>query len=219
VPTPKLGYHLKDGTRVPGVTQVLGRFKESGALINWAYKRGRDGLDLYDSRDAAADIGTLAHSMVEHKITGRDPELALADAKPDYAAKARVAYSAFETWMQQTNVQPISAETPMVSESLKFGGTPDLVMRLTDGRLALGDIKTSGAVYRDYLVQVAAYAYLWNENHPEEHINGGFYILRFSKEAPDFEVRYFAELDCALDLWKRYIEAYRFDIQLKKRAA
>lgn len=40
--TPSGGYRNKDGKRVPSVTTVLGRFKDSGGLIKWAYNQGRE---------------------------------------------------------------------------------------------------------------------------------------------------------------------------------
>ncbi len=46
MPHPKGGYRDADGKRIPGVTTIIGRFKESGALIRWAYGRGRDGEEL-----------------------------------------------------------------------------------------------------------------------------------------------------------------------------
>jgi len=70
MPTPKKGYFLKDGTNVPGTTTIIGRFKESGGLIQWAYNRGKEGLKLYESRDKAAELGTIVHSMVEEYIKG-----------------------------------------------------------------------------------------------------------------------------------------------------
>ena len=39
--TPKNGYWL-NGKRLPSVTTILGRFKDSGALIKWAYGVGRE---------------------------------------------------------------------------------------------------------------------------------------------------------------------------------
>jgi hypothetical protein len=36
MPTPKQGYYNAKGQRVPGTTTVIGRFKDSGALIHWA---------------------------------------------------------------------------------------------------------------------------------------------------------------------------------------
>ena len=210
---------MADGTKVPGVTTILGRWKDSGGLLQWAFKQGQSGArTLYEERDKAADIGTLAHAMVEHRLTGRDPVLALAGQPDDSCAKARTAYAAFDSWMAQTQAQVISAEEPMVSERYRFGGTPDVVLRMPDGRLALGDVKTSNGIYRDYLMQVAAYGILWDETH-DEKISGGFHIMRFSKDAPDFEHRYFAELADAARLFVLLRDAYDLDLQLKKRCA
>src|SRR6516225_4019637 len=44
MPTAHSGYFIADGTKVPSVTQVISRFKDSGALIHWAWKCGRDGV-------------------------------------------------------------------------------------------------------------------------------------------------------------------------------
>jgi len=40
--TPSAGYRTKDGKRVPSVTTIIGRFKDSGALIKWGYSQGRE---------------------------------------------------------------------------------------------------------------------------------------------------------------------------------
>jgi hypothetical protein len=73
MPTPLKGYRNSKGEKVPGTTTIIGRFKESGGLIQWAYNRGKDGLELYESRDKAAELGTIVHSMVEAYIRGEDP--------------------------------------------------------------------------------------------------------------------------------------------------
>ena len=74
MPHPKGGYKTKDGKRVPGVTTIIGRFKDSGALLWWAFAQGKSAergeiSSLYDKRDEAADNGTLAHELVE-KLEG-----------------------------------------------------------------------------------------------------------------------------------------------------
>ncbi len=219
MPTPAAGYRLADGTRVPGTTTILGRWKESGGLLQWAFKQGQSGArSLYEERDKAADIGTLAHAMVECRLTGVDPDTALKSAPDDFKDKARNAYRSFDTWMTNQRAEIISAETPLVSEAHRYGGTPDFVMRMPDGRLALGDIKTSNGIYRDHLMQVAAYAILWNETQVEK-ITAGFHITRFAKEFPDFEHRYFEDLTDAGELFLLLRRAYDMDTQLKKRAA
>ena len=74
---PKSGYRLADKTRVPGVTTITGRFKESGGLIHWAWDLGMQGINYRDARDKAADAGTLGHDMIEAFIKGQDPEEAV----------------------------------------------------------------------------------------------------------------------------------------------
>ena len=220
MPTPRAGYHTKDGTKVPSVTTILGRWKESGGLLQWAFKQGQSGAgSLYEQRDAAAEVGTIAHAMCDAHMRGNDCDAALAEFKPseEQAQKARTAFNAYTGWVRNQRAEIIACETPLVSEEHRFGGTPDFLVRI-DGKLAMADLKTSNSVYRDYLLQVAAYGLLWNETH-EEKIAGGYHILRLGKDSPDFGHHYFAELDGAADLFLLLRRAYEMDLALKKRAA
>ena len=77
MPHPKNGYKLENGQKVPGVTSVIGRFKDSGGLLYWAFEQGKlcergEISSLNDKRDESADAGTLAHALVEAHIKG-DP--------------------------------------------------------------------------------------------------------------------------------------------------
>jgi len=59
---PKGGYKLADGTKIPGVTTIIGRFKDSAALMFWAFAQGKAGKEkLYDDAEKAAEIGTYAN--------------------------------------------------------------------------------------------------------------------------------------------------------------
>jgi len=210
---------MKDGTRVPGVTTILGRWKESGGLLQWAFKQGQSGArTLYEERDKAADIGTLAHAMADARMRGNDPELTLANAPEAFKEQARRAYASFDRWRENQRMECIACETPLVSEVHRFGGTPDFLMRGPDG-LAMADVKTSNGIYRDMLMQVAAYRIVWDENHPDDPITAGFHIARFAMEFPDFEHRYFEDLTEAGELFLLLRKAYDMDARLKKRAA
>ena len=57
-------YKLASGTKVPGVTTVLSLLNKP-ALVKWANNLGLQGIDSNKYRDAAADIGTLAHAMIQ----------------------------------------------------------------------------------------------------------------------------------------------------------
>lgn len=203
-----------DGVRVPSVTTILSRFKDSGALIYWAWDQGKQGLDYRQTRDAAADAGTIAHAMIESIIRVK-PFPLKADYPPEVWAKAMSSFSAFQEWSQQTRLTPVETEVPMTCKCHMFGGTLDTMM--VNEKLSLGDFKTGNAVYIEHLCQLAAYGHLWNVNNPEQPIEGGYHLLRLSKVEGDFSHHFWANLDKA---WRRFEllrEAYDLDSELKGR--
>jgi len=213
---------LKDGTRVPGTTTILGRFKAADGLIHWAWQCGRDGKDYRAERDTAANIGTVAHEMVEQFIAGSpasECEVLASKLSRDDAGKARSAFAAYQSWAANFRVRIIEREVQLVSEAYKYGGTPDAIGYVGNQTgLALLDWKSSNSVYADYLIQLAAYRQLWDENNPDRPIVAGFHLLRFAKTEGDFAHHYFPNLDEAWEQFKLFRQAYEIDKQLKKRA-
>lgn len=220
MPHPKVGYKI-DGVSVPGVTTIIGRFKDSGGLLFWAFEQGKAAergeiQKLYDKRDEAAEAGTLAHSMVEAQINGLPfPDLSTYPEK--ISSQAQQGFENYDQWKKDNRIEIIYQEMELTSRVYRFGGCPDAIGRDSQGRLSILDWKTSNGVYQDYLIQIAAYNYLWHENHPDEPLTGGFHLLRFSKENADFAHYYWQELD---DAWRQFVlfrEAYDIDKKLKKR--
>jgi len=220
MPTPRKGYFTKAGVKVPGTTTIIGRFKDAGALIQWAWNRGKYFPDepLYQTRDEAANIGTAAHAMVEASIRGTDPQLAIADFVLDDKGrtKAESAHKAYMTWASMSHLEVVDQEMLLVSEQYEFGGTPDAIGRV-NGELCLVDWKTSNGVYLDFLLQLAAYKHLWEENHPDMPLTGGFHLCKFSKDHGDFAHHYYDELDDAWEMFKALRLAYAYDAKLKNR--
>ena len=217
MPTPRQGYHLKDGRRVPGTTTVINRFKDSGGLIYWAWSEGKAGRDFRETSKTAADAGTLAHAMVEAHIK-KLPDPALDGIPDEIKIKATSAFLAYMEWEAQSKLEILETEIQLVSEKYEFGGTPDAIGYL-NGKLSVVDWKSSNAVYADYLIQMAAYKQLWLENRPDYPVHGGFHLCRFSKEHGDFAHHYFPNLDEAWEQFVLFRRAYDIDKQLKKRAA
>lgn len=215
---PKAGYFNAAGKRVPGVTTILGRFKESGGLIQWAYACGRDGIDISEARDRAADAGTAAHEMIDCHLHKRI--FPRADYPPDIMAKADHAFLAFLEWAQQSKLALAASEVSLVSEKHQFGGTFDGAF--VAGTLRLLDYKTSSGIYTDQLVQVAGgYAILWAEHHPDQPLHG-IDILRISKpnaadDPVSFEHRHFSAeiIPLASKQFLLFREAYDLDKRLK----
>ncbi len=244
MPTPSSGYRLPNGDKVIGTTTIIGRFKDSGGLIQWAYKQGREHGDLaardkpapkhlYDVTDKAADIGTTVHNMVEAHIDGEDARLQLENDQPDDEEARRACVSGFEAylaWEKQSNLKIIDQEMQLVCPRYRYGGTPDAIGHLMGNtKLCLPDWKTSNAIYGDYLIQLAAYKHLienglrldtgepYTINGKRVKIDGGFHICRFSKKHGDFSHHYFPNLDNAWKAFTLMRELYEIDKELKER--
>jgi hypothetical protein len=212
MPTPTKGYRLQDGTRVPGVTTIIGKFKEAGGLIHWSWDLGMQGIDYRKVRDEAANIGTIAHNMVEQWIKH---EPIVAEGPAEQVDRAKNSFQQFIEWADQSRLEIVQSETPLVSEKHRFGGTLDSM--LVTGKLSLGDWKTSNAIYRDYLLQLAAYGILWEENFPDRPITGGYHLMRFAKDSPDFAHYSWGELEEAKEGFLLMRRLYDIVARLDKR--
>ena len=152
---PKNIYKLKDGSIVAGVTTIINQL-DKPALIQWAWKLGKEGKDWREERDSAGDIGTLVHEMVmgfwrDELVEYPDNEL------------AEKCYIKFLGLAQGSDIEPILIEQPLVSERLGFGGQPDLYAK-SGKKYYIIDIKTSNGIYDSYWLQLAGYDILLREN-------------------------------------------------------
>jgi hypothetical protein len=221
MPHPKGGYRDKDGKRVPGVTTIIGRFKDSGGLLWWAFEQGKAAergeiSSLYDKRDEAGNAGTMAHELVEDYINGiKEDQMVVPET--DIGKQAWQGFQNYLEWADNNKMVIVDQEMEMVSEEYKFGGCPDAIAYDSKGRLCLLDWKTSNKVYPDMIIQLAAYGAMWNSNNPGNPITGGYHLCRFSKENADFAHYYWAELDDAWEQFKLFRKAYEIDKKLKKR--
>lgn len=169
MPTAKGGYFTADGLKVPSVTAVLetlGWGKE--ALMYWAWDLGKQGFAYKDLRAQAATVGTIVHERIEFDLLGQ-PWTPKEEYDPRDIVASDEPFAEYLRWKGLHEIQVLLAEAPLVSERLKFAGTPDfLVLARPFGsddpfRLTLIDIKTSSSVYESHVIQVAAYVALIEE--------------------------------------------------------
>lgn len=207
-------YKLQSGARVPSVTTITSRYKDSSALIHWAWEEGINGRDYRESRDKAAGAGTLAHAMIEAHLRGQ-PLPTHADA--ELHAKAMNSFGAAKAWLESSKMNIVYSEVPLVSEVHRFGGRLDAIAEL-DGQLSLADWKTGG-IYAEHLIQVAGYAILWEENYPDKPLSGGFELCRFNRDHGDFGHKHYPLLPEAKEAFLSMRRLYDIDKDLKRRAA
>lgn len=211
---PTQDYRLKDGSRVPGVTTVIGQLGWSkGALMYWAWDQGRTGKDFRETRDVAADAGTIAHAMIEADLKGKEIDTTKYPA--ELLSKAETGYLNFLEWKKGADLKVVASEVPLISERYRFGGTIDCPAFIR-GRLTIVDWKTSNAVYEDYLIQIAAYGALWEENNPDQLLTGGFDLLRISKESGGFAHHHWDSLPGCFDAFLHLRDLYDLKAKLKK---
>ena len=212
MPHPKGGYALEDGTKVPGVTTVLGGLGwNKNQLMWWAWSQGKDGLDFRSTSQTAADIGTVAHAMVEADINKQDIDLS--GYPSEIVAAARPAFAAWRAWAEGASCTIVATEAELVSKEHRFGGCLDAVAFI-GGKLQILDFKTSKAVYTDHICQIAAYRQLWNENRPSEQLEPGGYILRIGKDG-GFAAHYYTQ-EALDDGWMVFLHARELH-DLRKR--
>jgi len=215
---PTIPYKLANGTRVPGVTTVistsLGWNRE--ALMWWANQEGLAGRNYRDSRQEEADAGTLAHAMVEARI--RDVTYLPPDtATPEQIKLATLAFSAWEEWFSHSKIKLLETEIPLISERHRFGGTPDAIGE-TRGGLAILDWKSSKGIYSEYLIQLAAYEHLWNENRKTHPITGGIHCARFDKSTGGFSHHWWPS-EALRSAWDAFLALRRlYDLQREMKA-
>jgi hypothetical protein len=209
-------YPLKDGTDVPGASTIAKLGEDTNGLIHWAWNLGMEGQDYRKVRDKAADIGTVAHFLIECFLHGHEADLS------EYSAadieRAWVSFGNFKNWWDSEGFTIIEPEVQLVSEEYLFGGTIDAPSRDRDGKVVLLDWKTSKAINNAHRVQLAGYEQLWNENRPDMPIERRA-IVRIGKESPDdFEVSEPSNIGAYWEVFKAKLFLHYANLRLKKAA-
>lgn len=197
-------YFLADGTEVPGVTTILSVINKP-ALVRWANQMGLDGIDTTRHVDDLAQVGTLAHSLIQEHLTGGKADLR--DFTPDQLTRAETAVRAYHSWEEGRVLETEKAEVPMVSEALQYGGTPDWFGKL-DGRWVLLDFKTSRGIYDDHVFQLAAY---WNLLVEQDFQVDEARILRVGRKPEEG----FEERIVSIESLPMYFEVFKAALKLR----
>lgn len=127
----------------------------------------------------AGTIGTFVHKWVEDYIKGQNP------AQPVNKQLA-VAVSKFMGWVKKHQVKFLLSEQQVYSRKYGYTGTLDFICQI-DGKLYLGDLKTSSGIYPEMLIQTSAYRFARTEEYPQEEYAGQI-IVRVGKDDGELEI-------------------------------
>lgn len=152
-----------DGEIIKLSASGLADAMDDGAGLKHWY--AQNGLGAYHRLREYADNGTAVHNAIDAHIHGDSwmgpSEILDASPQPDWAHHA---FDAFLEWERTdgAHLSYVATEIPIVSCRLQIAGTIDLIARSGEG-LVLIDFKTSRAIRRAHIAQLAVYDLLWEE--------------------------------------------------------
>jgi len=202
-------YESCSGEWLPGVTTIV-QLLAKPQLYIWSNKKGLEGIDSEKLKDALANIGTCAHTLIEYDLMNKEPDLS--DYTPDEIKRAQIPFKKFKEWQKNRNFSAEKVELELVSERHKFGGTCDLYGTL-DGKKTLIDIKTSKSCYLEHKLQVAAYRELLEENgYKVEQVK----ILRVGREGKEgFDELEVTRLETLFSIFLCLLKVYQLKRELE----
>jgi hypothetical protein len=215
---------------VTSVTQALGIIAKP-ALINWAANmavdcikdqiapgQSYDELQLsaifesgrkahFQKKKDAGDKGTMIHKWVEGYIKGENPPMPI-------NKDLQEAVKRFLMWVAKHKVKFLLSEQQVYSQKFNYTGTLDFVC-VVDGKMYVGDLKTSSGVYPEYMVQTAAYRYAREEEFPDEDYAGQL-ILRIGKEDASIDFVILADEDWYRKMFVAFLAALKLQESMDK---
>lgn len=211
---PKKGYHFDsdkhihylDGKCLMGTTTVLGVIAKP-QLIPWAVNMAIDYIKANSklvkgfyavnsktlagakvahskNKEKAAEKGTDIHAMIEELVKNA---ITNAGGYLDGSAIGpHKQVNDFIEWAVERNVKFLESEISVYSRTMFVGGICDLMFEI-DGKVYVGDIKTSKYIYTTYWFQTAAYQVCMQEMGMYPNIAG--HIIIKTSEKTGFEVQ------------------------------
>jgi len=200
-------YKTEDGKRVCGVTTILNVLNKP-ALVNWANRIGLEGIEVGKYVDQKANIGTLVHAFIMSHFKNEDVDTSDFTAKE--IAQAENSLLSFFEWLKSNPIEPILIETPLVSETYSYGGTPDILGKI-NGDLILLDFKSGSGIYEEAYYQVCAYRQLLIE---QGHEIKKARILNIPRaETEEFQEKQFSDFEVGWQIFLHCLGIYN----LKKK--
>jgi hypothetical protein len=182
------------------------------ALIQWARREALEGNDSNLILLDTGSIGTVAHLLIQGFIEGRDPNIA--DFTSNQIEAGSRALENFKSWLKGKEVEFLHLEKRVVSEKFRYGGTLD-ILAVIKGLLCLLDLKTSKAIYPEFICQIAAYGLAYEEQE-SGHI-AEYHLLQLGKDGSGYQhhVLTEAQIETGFEVFLHCRQLYDLQKRLK----
>ncbi|HCX72458.1 MAG TPA: hypothetical protein DHM37_01955 [Candidatus Cloacimonas sp.] len=145
---------IETGLIRPSMNTVLSVINKGTGFERWLGNSNSYAEAMEYSKDKA-DRGTEIHILCMQLLLGIEIDISSLNEED------KKKMLSFVQFCQQTQLQPLLIETPLIHPNLPYAGTPDIVANI-NGELWLFDIK-SGQNWTTYKYQIAGYKYLYEE--------------------------------------------------------
>lgn len=208
-------YHDQLDKYLPSVNHILGiGFPKGAGLIQWLKNKTAEEADKI--LETAGERGSRVHDAIRELIKGQTMSIAAYLQNEDGSSTQLTIPEwdfllSWQAWVESFKPQLLKHETAVFNKKYGYAGTVDFIGSIEilvgkkiyiDGKLqeistpkrisCLLDWKTSGAVYNEYKLQVAAYAACMKLKPKQEfytgivrlgtkHKNGGFEMHLYSR--------------------------------------
>jgi len=156
----------------PSVTTIIHSILRRYELEQW---RGRIGNEKADEiLEWTSDFGFTFHKICEdyinHCLISEFPEYTLQTFpildytdRQDWQFILKKMLVLFDDFLNKYVLDIWEVEKIVYSEKYQYAGTLDLLVTMADNTLTLIDIKTSNQIHKEFLLQLAAYKYAYQE--------------------------------------------------------
>ncbi len=153
----------ESGNYYPSATTVLDVYPKGYGFQQWLKDLGSNSEEVLKR---AGEQGTHIHEGIQSLLNGN--EIKWIDGEKDnYTLDEWLMIRKFYEFYETYKPEVIAVEETLVSSTLGFGGTLDLVCRL-QGQIWYIDWKSGGAIYKGNKIQGSAYQKLWNSQRKEQ---------------------------------------------------
>ena len=156
-------YVTESGNYVPSVTTIGDAYPKGAEYFSWLKKVGEDADTI---RDEAGRRGSIVHELTERYDSGEKINLIENGGKIGFKLSEWSMFERYVDFRKRHEVENKLIEVNMISEKLGYAGTMDRYA-VVNGIPMIIDIKTSGAIYPFYWLQLAAYKKLMEEKYPK----------------------------------------------------
>jgi hypothetical protein len=190
---------------LPSVSTILEIYRRPG-LMEWYGAKGLEEAERI--RDDTAEIGTIAHALIERINLGGKVD------KPEWDTldeRVRQAVRAYLRWKMESKFHPLESELTVYSLKYGYAGTIDAVGYFS-GTAGIADWKATRSWWKINNLQLAAYRQAYHETFPARPNIDELRCIRFDKDTgiPEEHRLSIPEADEAFQCFLGFLRAWRY---------